>query len=172
MEEKRPWTAGGSLLKLEGHSREVVHQFKYNSKLTLSRFLVPEMAWYVKRKMKTEISAVTMVPLHWTRKWKRGFNQAHILAEGIAKELNIPCVSLLRRKYSAAAQALKNKAQRQKNITRIFHVPQKEKMPQGTILLIDDVMTTGATARALAGLLVNAGATRVDIWLLARTPDQ
>ena len=168
VKQSRPWTRGGAPLKFEGNSREIVHHFKYNSKLVLSRFLVPEMVFYLRRKLTENFSAVTMVPLHWSRQWKRGYNQAEVLAAGIAEEMSIPCLSLLKRSSSRSAQALKNKAQRQKNISGIFHVPKKKYIPKGTILLIDDVMTTGTTLAACTGALLEAGADEVCVLTAAR----
>jgi competence protein ComFC len=168
IEQKRPWISGGAPLHFEGQTREVIHKFKYNSQLVLSRFLISEMVQYLQKSNMPDFAVVTMVPLHWTRQWKRGYNQAEVLARGIAKQINVPCRKLLKRKHWAAAQALKNKSQRQKNITQIFNVPEKQKLPDGAILLIDDVMTTGATLTACTKALNNAGAKQIYVLTAAR----
>ena len=165
---KRPWHAGGAPLKFNGITREIIHKFKYNSNLAISRYLIEEMTEYLANKDYPEFSLVTMVPLHWYKQISRGFNQAEILADGISQNIGIPCQKLLRKRKGVSAQALKNRRQRQKNITHIFDVPEKQKLPNGAILLIDDVMTTGATLAACTEALINAGAESVCVLTAAR----
>jgi competence protein ComFC len=165
---KRPWLGGGAPLRFEGQSREIIHKFKYNSQLIHSRFLISEMNKYIKTHDMPEFSTVTMVPLHWYKQWQRGYNQAEILALGVSKELDIPCRKLLKRKHWGSAQARKNRSQRKKNITHLFSVSEKQKPPKGAILLIDDVMTTGATLTACSKALINAGAEQIFVLTAAR----
>ena len=109
------------------------------------------------------------VPLHWRRQWLRGFNQATWLAHYLGRRLAIPvATSLLRRTRHTAPQQGQDRRHRLANLKRAFalHGP----VPPAHIALVDDVVTTGSTARTLAGLLINGGATRVDVWCLARTP--
>ena len=168
LENKRPWSAGGAPLKFSGTARELIHKYKYNSNLTLSRFLIGTMTEYIGDRDFPDIEWVTMVPMHWYKKFKRGFNQAEILARGISENLELPCHNLLRRKNTSSSQALKTRRQRQKNITHIFEVREKQKMPNGAILLIDDVMTTGATLAACTKALTDAGAKEVYVLTAAR----
>lgn len=168
LEEKRIWSGGGAPLKFRGASRELIHQFKYNSNLTLSRYLVKVMTEYFSTRDFPDIVMVTMVPMHWYKKFRRGYNQAEILAQGVAQNLELPCQDLLVRNKLSGAQALKSKIQRQKNITQIFKIREKQKIPNGAILLIDDVMTTGATLTACAKALLAAGATKVYVLTAAR----
>ena len=136
--------------------------------MALSRFLIFEMLRFLENRNFPEISAVTMVPLHWYKYFKRGFNQAEILAQGVADQLGVPCIKTLKRRKSSSAQALKSRKQRQKNITHIFDVPERQKVPNGAILLIDDVMTTGTTLAACTKALIEAGAERVYVLTAAR----
>jgi competence protein ComFC len=168
LEQQRPWVSGGAPLNFKGQSREIIHRFKYNSQLVLSRFLVAEMVKYLKSNNAPKFAAVTMVPLHWLRQWRRGYNQAEVLAQGISRQIGSPCHKLLKRKRSGPAQALKNKTQRQKNITHIFKIPEKQKLPDGAILLVDDVMTTGATLTACTKALNEAGAKEIYVLTAAR----
>ena len=168
LELKRPWKLGGAPLKLDQNVREIIHKFKYNSNLALSRYLIKEMTEFIENKNFPNIKLVTMVPLHWYKQIRRGFNQAEVLAQGIADNIGVPCLKTLKRRRSSSAQALKNRQQRQKNITHIFTVPEKEKMPDGAILLIDDVMTTGATLAACTEALIEAGAKSVYVLTAAR----
>lgn len=165
---KRPWKAGGAPLKFTGTVREIIHKYKYNSNLTLSRYLVEEMTNFVSHRNFPALKAVTTVPMHWYKQFKRGFNQAELLAQGIAINLELPFIKTLKRQSLSTAQALKTRHQRQKNITHIFKVTKKQKLPDGAILLIDDVMTTGATLAACTKALMAAGSEEVYVLTAAR----
>ena len=168
LKTKRPWTAGSAPLRLEDNSREIVHHFKYNGQITLAHFLIEKMYESFIKQNFPKPAAVTMVPMHWVKKWQRGYNQAEILANGLAKRLNAPLLPLIKRRQWTAAQALKNRRQRQKNILKVFEVREKIKMPDGAILLVDDVMTTGATLTVCSKLLIEKGAGQIYVLTAAR----
>jgi ComF family protein len=113
--------------------------------------------------------AVAPVPLHWLRQWRRGFNQSELLAREIARRSGLPLLRALRRVRSTPAQAgLSNTARRQ-NVAAAFQCSRSAKPAEGRrILLVDDVMTTGATASACALALKRGGASRVGILTVAR----
>jgi len=112
---------------------------------------------------------IVPVPLHWKRRFVRGFNQSQWLANYLGQQLNISVDNklLTRTRNTPPQQQLKRK-QRQKNLKGAFQV--NHTLNGQHIALIDDVVTTGSTASELARLLKKAGASRVDIWCLARTP--
>jgi ComF family protein len=111
--------------------------------------------------------ALVPVPLHLARLRKRGFDQALELAKMIAKRKSIPLrTDLLHRVRNTAAQSYLDASQRGKNLRNAFVVSQQS-MP-AHIALLDDVMTTGATVRECAKVLLKAGAKRVDVWVIAR----
>lgn len=114
--------------------------------------------------------ALIPVPLHWHRQWRRGFNQAELLAWELQRIYPWLTVNtrLLRRHRATGAQAGMDARQRSSNLHGAFTV--KGGCDNLRVALIDDVMTTGATARELAMTLKQAGAARVEIWCLARTP--
>jgi ComF family protein len=109
--------------------------------------------------------AAVPVPLYWRRRLQRGFNQAELLARGLSRRTGIPVVRALSRLRPTPAQAgLSNSARRQ-NVSQAF----RARGVQGKrILLIDDVMTTGATAASCAAALKQAGARRVSLLTVAR----
>ena len=113
-------------------------------------------------------SCVTFVPMHWTKKIRRGFNQAEILAQGIASKIESPYKDLLTKKSQSSAQALKNKSQRKSNIRQIFKINEKQKVPEGAILLVDDVLTTGTTLTACSKVLLENGAREIYVITAAR----
>jgi ComF family protein len=106
--------------------------------------------------------------MHWFKQWQRGYNQAQILAQELSKKINCPLKPLLKRRHWTGAQALMSRTQRQENIRHIFEFNTKEKMPKGTILIVDDVLTTGATLTACCKALINSGAKDICILTAAR----
>lgn len=109
------------------------------------------------------------VPMHPIDEALRGFNQAELLAELLSKKLQIRCDSKqLRKTQRRVKQMTLNASARQKNLQGAFGV--SGELPKN-VALIDDVMTTGATADEIAGVLKNHGASHVQVWVLARTPE-
>lgn len=111
---------------------------------------------------------ITPVPLHWRRQLQRGFNQSERLAVVFARQLNLPLIKVMKRRQATSPQQQLNASQRRKNLQQAFHVTRS--VNGKTIAVVDDVMTTGATARAVSDCLLAAGAADVHIWCLARTP--
>ncbi|TDG15882.1 ComF family protein [Seongchinamella unica] len=110
------------------------------------------------------------IPLHWYRQWRRGYNQAELLAGELARALpGLPVdAGRLRRTRATAAQSGMDARQRARNLQGTFTVTGS--CDNLRVALVDDVLTTGATAREAASALRQAGAARVDVWCLARTP--
>jgi ComF family protein len=111
---------------------------------------------------------VVPVPLHWRRRWGRGYNQSEALARPIAARLGLPCrPSCLRRVRHTPEQAKQTPAARQDNVRHAFRA--RGTLLRGqTVLLVDDVFTTGSTAAEAARALRQAGAGRVVVAVLAR----
>lgn len=120
-----------------------------------------------------EADVIAPVPLHWRRRWQRGFNQAELFAAliharcctGTNTRLD---TSLLRRTRATKAQSAISATARQHNLSGAFTVTRR--CDNLRIALVDDVMTTGATAAAITRELKKAGATHVQVLCLARTP--
>jgi ComF family protein len=107
---------------------------------------------------------VVPVPLHRSRERHRGFNQAELLGEAIARGLELPYAPVLVRIRSAAPQATARDARaRTENVGRSFSVPEAAHVSGKHVLLVDDVHTSGATARACAAALREAGAERITV---------
>jgi ComF family protein len=111
---------------------------------------------------------IVPMPLHWRKRWQRRFNQADLLAREIARRWNVPLRPLVRRKKATAPQAGLTSAQRRKNVQGAFEVKDRASLKGKRVLLIDDVLTTGATAGACARALKRAGAAQVTLLTLAR----
>ncbi len=117
-----------------------------------------------------EPDAVVPVPMHWWRRWRRGFNQAEAIASGLAGLLRAPCKPhLLTRVRSTPPQARRPDAvERLKNVAGAFRVTDPEGVRGRNLLLVDDVMTTGATVASCAAELHVAGAKSVHVVTVAR----
>jgi ComF family protein len=154
----------------EGSLRSLIHLFKYSGMKPLAR----PLAAYLERAISVDehFDAVVPVPLHWRKQWSRGFNQAELLARCVAKHRGIPVWDALRRKRATATQAGLANAGRRRNVAGAFTVKGNSRLARKlagkNILLIDDVMTTGATASACAAALKRGGANSISLLTLAR----
>lgn len=150
----------------EGTLRELIHLFKYGRMKPLGKTLAAHLAGALPRD-KT-FDAVVPMPLHWRREWQRGFNQSALLARATARRCGLPMVNAVRRTRATATQAGLSNARRRENVAGAFRVKKAARVEGRRILLIDDVMTTGATASACALALKRAGAKSVTLLALAR----
>ncbi|HUY27469.1 MAG TPA: ComF family protein [Candidatus Binataceae bacterium] len=115
------------------------------------------------------VNLIVPVPLHRGRLRWRGFNQAAILGEELSRRLKVPLdATALVRTRATAAQTSGDHDARRRNVRRAFAVARPDRIRARTILLVDDVMTTGATADECARVLLEAGAREVDVFTLAR----
>ena len=151
-------------LKYEGVGKKIVHALKYRGyKQVVDRLATPLM---LQALGDDHFDAVVPVPLHRARLRNRGFNQAELLARGVAQKLNASVSDTLEVVRSTRDQVELSAAQRRANVAGAY----KTKNPlYGRLLLIDDVFTTGATMNACALTLVNAGAKEVHALSLCRT---
>lgn len=153
-----------SPLRYEGVGKEVVHALKYRGYRKVVAGLATPLMLQVLGEGRCD--AVVPVPLHRSRQRKRGFNQAALLARGVAAEINAPVSDTLEVVRSTRDQVELSAAQRRANVAGAY----KASVPlQGRVLLIDDVFTTGATMSACASTLLRAGAEEVHALSLCRT---
>jgi ComF family protein len=116
-----------------------------------------------------DYDVVIPVPLHWRRLWWRGFNQAALLASEVAARLRVPLdTTSMTRQRRTAPQTARHHDERIKNVRRAFAVSNPERIKGRRVLIVDDVMTTGATVDECARVLLRAGAISVDVFTLAR----
>jgi ComF family protein len=150
----------------DGALRSLIHLFKYSG----MRPLAGRLSGLLERALPIDdhYDFIVPVPLHWRRRWRRGFNQAELLARGVAKHRGIPLVNALRRGKATMDQAALTSAGRRRNVVGAFKPRRGIEIQGKRILLIDDVFTTGATASACALALKRAGAASVSLLTLAR----
>jgi ComF family protein len=143
--------------------RNLIHLLKYGKVRTLARPLSGLLAQALPRD--EVFDATVPVPLFWLRRIKRGFNQSELLARGLAHRTGIPVLNALGRVRPTPTQAGLSNSARRLNVSKAFR---SRDVRGKRILLIDDVMTTGATAAACASALKQAGARRVALLTVAR----
>lgn len=154
-------------------ARDLVHLLKYGDRLDL---VSPFAVWMSRAgaEMLSEADALVPVPLHWTRLFQRRFNQSAELARSISGQAKMPVIDdVLMRVRATAPQVGLARDERAKNVHGAFSVEKsaRAKVKGKRIVLIDDVLTTGATANACARVLRRAGVSRVDVLTLARVVD-
>jgi ComF family protein len=150
----------------EGTLRQLIHVYKYGGVRTLARPFGALLSTALPREQRYDL--VVPVPLHWLRKWRRGFNQSELLAREIGRRCGIPVRNALRRVRATRAQAGLSNTRRRHNVQAAFDVRGGAPLTGLRILLIDDVMTTGSTATACAAALKRAGAAKVSLLTVAR----
>lgn len=115
-------------------------------------------------------SLVVPIPLHWRRRWERGYNQSEALARGLARRLSLRLAQPLRRPLATPRLAKAGRTERARVMSDAFRVRRgaSRTIEGRTILLVDDILTSGATAGAAARTLKRAGAARVVVAVIAR----
>jgi ComF family protein len=149
----------------EGNLRALIHLFKYRRMEPLAQHFGGLMALALPRD--SQFDEVVPMPMHWWKRWQRGYNQSELLAREIARRWRVPVRQPVRRRKLGVAQAGLTNAKRRTNVSGAFAA--NGRLDGKRILLIDDVLTTGATASACARALKRAGAARVTLLTLART---
>jgi ComF family protein len=147
-------------------SRGLAIRLKYGRKVAIARTMARYMAPLVE---KGDNPVLVPVPLHRARLWQRGFNQSALVAREISRRLDIASDPFLIRriKHTPPLKGM-SALQRRKAVAGAFKVPDQSAVEGRTIILVDDVLTTGSTAEACARTLKRAGAARVELVSWAR----
>jgi ComF family protein len=150
----------------EGVLRELIHLFKYSRVRPLAKVLGAYLGAALPREERFDM--VVPMPLHWVKRWRRGFNQSYLLSREVARRSGVPVVRAVRRKRFTAPQTELSRAARRRNVRGAFALRRGIDVRGLRILLVDDVLTTGATANACAAVLRRSGACYVAVLTLAR----
>jgi ComF family protein len=154
-------------------ARALVHALKYGDRIDLA----PTMGRWMARaghELLEDADAMIPVPLHWRRLWARRFNQSALLAKAISRETGVAVTDTALRRVKATAQQVGlTQSERAQNVQGAFRVPpgRKAEVAGRKIVLVDDVLTSGATSDACARALLRAGARSVDLVVFARVVD-
>jgi ComF family protein len=159
------WDAAFALLRYAYPADVLLKRFKYGRQLAAGRVLGELMAGRLAARPRPAL--IVPVPLHPARERERGFNQARELARPIARALRIPLDpgACVRTRATPPQSGLDARARR-RNVRGAFAL--RRPLGAGHIAIVDDVLTTGATAAALASVLRRAGARRIELWCAAR----
>ncbi len=147
----------------------LIQGLKFRGRKNLVKLLVPLLTQAFRDSWRREdFDLIVPVPLHIKRKRDRGYNQSELLARSLARQIAIPCGRALIRARSTVPQIGLTDLQRLENVRKAFRCANPQQINERRILLIDDVMTTGATAASASSTLLEAGARRVSVLTVAR----
>jgi ComF family protein len=160
-------------LRYDAQGRRLILPFKHADHQELASTLAPHMA-RAGAGLLREADVLVPVPLHRTRLFHRRYNQAALLAQAVGRIAGCPCIpDALLRQRATESLGEKSATERATEVAGAFSVrPSRSSQMAGKhVLLVDDVMTSGATANACTAVLLAAGATSVDVLVAARVPD-
>jgi ComF family protein len=152
----------------EGESQKILHRLKYRNKpeigIELGKLYARELAG---AGLSDSWDSIVPVPLHTLKHQRRGYNQSEEFAKGISEGLNLPFNNFLERKKFTETQTKKSRIQRMENVEVVFSIVSNTSISGLRILLVDDVITTGATLCSCANVLLANGAKTVDLATIA-----
>ncbi len=155
----------------QGLMKRLIHLYKYERQEFLSNLFARIIAEQIIKKNVTEsLDILVPIPLHWTRKRWRGFNQAREICRSISPLINVPVIpeSAFQRVRKTTPQVQLNAASRTSNIRGAFDVRKTKYIKNKNIALVDDVYTTGATSGECSRMLLRSGAKSVSLLIIAR----
>lgn len=146
--------------------REALLRFKFGNRPDYADLFGPMIAVKLRD---CPADVVTWVPVSGLRRFQRGYDQARLLAESAAISLQLPCCSTLHKKHRRKQSGLDGFSARKANISGAFSVPDPARIQGKTVILIDDICTTGATMEEAARMLLQAGAAAIHCAVFALT---
>lgn len=149
--------------------QHLLHQLKYEGNEAVGLLLGEIYGEQLSDNFSNEWDLITTVPIHYKKQRKRGYNQSHKIAEGMSLRLKMPFLPLLEKSVHKRSQTRKHRIERFENVDSTFHLKDpRQNLQNKRILLVDDVITTGATLQACAQPLQKAGAA-ISIATIAAT---
>ncbi len=160
-----------SVLRYEGDVRKSLHRYKFGGVSAYAGCYAKLLAECIEDNA-IYADVVTWAPLSARRLRERGYDQARLLAEGAAEYMETPCLPLLKkRRHNAAQSGTKSADERRRNVRGVYAYAGNKPLDGMTVLLVDDIVTTGATLDECAGVLRKAGAAEILALTLACTMD-
>lgn len=156
------------LFRKGGRVQQLLHALKYSNHPELGEMIGEVYGQELQEaNLEQKFNVIVPVPLHASRKRKRGYNQSEEFAKGLSKSLNIPYADALIRTTKTETQTRKTKLSRWQNVSEVFQVKDLYQIRNQHILLVDDVITTGATIEACAQVLLDEGCSSISIGSIA-----
>jgi competence protein ComFC len=164
---------GFASFNYEGKARDLLIDFKFNDKTGYRELFAHYMLETLDEAIKTGEACVVPVPMHWRREFTRGYNQSALLASWIAQELGVPLIKgvLARPVYTKAVSRMPGGPKERMESALKSYRRGKGSLVGKTVLLVDDILTSGATVRACAAILRNMGAEKVYSVVAAAVPE-
>ena len=151
-----------------GSVRDSLHRFKFRKARHLAQPYGRMMAMKLLSSGPEIPDLVTWVPISPLRKLFRGYDQDELLAKAVARELGLPCLPLLKKvRHNRPQSGITGYAQRRANVMGVYRTRNEEKISGARILLVDDILTTGATVSECARMLLTAGAKEIHCAVVA-----
>lgn len=154
----------------KGIVQKLLHELKYNHKdeigVILGRWFGHDL---LLAGFQDEFDLIVPVPLHPSKLKKRGYNQSEAFANGLSEVLKTEVVNALVRNVSSETQTRKSRAERQENVASIFEIDDVNLILNKRVLLVDDVLTTGATILSCGNTLINGGISEFSVGVIAAT---
>ena len=167
------WDQARAVLRYDKNSRRLVLGLKHGDQ---THFAAAFGRWMHRAggEVLSGADLLVPVPLHWRRRWARRFNQSAVLAAAVSAASGVPiAANALKRVKFTAQQVGLSRSERATNVQGAFRVPPegKAEVAGRRLVLVDDVLTSGATVEGCAKALLRAGATNVDVLVFARVAD-
>ena len=152
-----------------GQVQTMLHKLKYKNQKEIGIGIGKLIGLELKNTQLSEIDLIVPVPLHKSKYRKRGYNQSELIAIGLAESMGKPVeTKILYRAIANPTQTRKHRYERWTNVEGIFAIKNSERIVNKHILLVDDIITTGATIEASASALLNIENVKVSIFAIAK----
>ncbi len=166
---ERHFEMSKSPYKYEGLIKNAIYSYKYYNKTYFYKLFGNLLVNFMVNTGYTNFDCIVSVPLHPSKMRKRGYNQSELLARYISSKLSIPYIDALKRTKRTLKQSEQSKEDRRKNLKDAFAVKHSsEKVINSSLLLVDDIYTTGTTVDECSKALVSYGASKVYVITIAR----
>ncbi len=166
-----PFRAATAMLQFQADNsaRRIIHAMKFHGNSDLCLLMGRQLGLDIVRSGRfDDIDLLVPVPLHWIRRLQRGYNQSELLCRGMAEVLGLPVNSTsLKRVHYTKKQSMQRRDQRHKNVENAFNVVHPEQLKNKHILLVDDVVTTGATLTGCCDALAKVEGLTISIAALS-----
>lgn len=168
-DEDRHFVKSKSPYAYDGLLKKAIFSYKYYNKPYFYKLFGNLLVKYMIDSDYKDFDFIAAVPLHYSKMRKRGYNQSELIARHISKKFSIPYVDALKRIKKTAKQSEQSKVERRKNLKHAFVMKKNaEKIINSTVLLVDDIYTTGSTVEECSKVLMNFGASKVYVITVAR----